>query len=79
MDIRTDIRIEDATGQLGFLEALVESNADVAGDILQIGTGAWAIHGSIPVDGDVLVARYDTREQATDVLARLAPNHRFLT
>jgi hypothetical protein len=65
----------DPTRQLQFLESLVDANASVAGDILQIGTGAWAIHGSIPVDGEVLVARYDSWEDAVRVLRHLGPNH----
>ena len=65
----------DSTRQLRFLEELVDARASVAGDILQIGTSAWAIHGSIPVDGDVLVARYESREEASHVLAQLGPNH----
>jgi hypothetical protein len=60
--------------QLVFLEELVEAHATVAGDILQIGAGAWGIHGSIPLDGDVLVARYESREEASHALAQLGPN-----
>jgi hypothetical protein len=61
--------------QLGFLEDLLDAHTSVAGDVLQIGAGAWALHGSIPVDGEVLVARYETREEATRVLGLLGPNH----
>ena len=75
MDSRTRILTGDPTHQLQFLEALVEANASVAGDIVQIGVSAWAIHGSIPVDGDVLVARYESLEEASRVLKRLGPNH----
>jgi hypothetical protein len=60
--------------QLDFLERLVDAHANVAGDVGHIGADSWAIHGSIPVDGDVLVARYGSREEATDVLERLGPN-----
>jgi hypothetical protein len=65
----------ESASQLQFLEALVDAHASVAGDIVQIGSAAWAIHGSIPVDGDVLVARYESAEDATRVLRRLGPNH----
>ena len=68
-------RPADPTRQLQFLEELVDANASVAGDVLQIGTSAWAIHGSIPVDGEVLVARYDSMEEASRVLRELGPNH----
>jgi hypothetical protein len=65
----------EPVSQLQFLEALVDAHASVAGDIVQIGSAAWAIHGSIPVDGDVLVARYESAEDATRALSRLGPNH----
>jgi hypothetical protein len=61
--------------QLEFLEELVDARANVAGDVLQIGISTWAIHGSIPVDGEVLVARYESLEEASHVLAQLGPNH----
>jgi hypothetical protein len=32
----------------------------------------WAIHGSIPVDGEVILAEFDQRETAEAVLAHLA-------
>jgi len=60
--------------QLQFLRELVNAHTDIAGDILQIGVETWAIHGSIAVDGDVLVAEYDSLEEARNVLAQLAPN-----
>ena len=57
--------------QLRFLEELVEEHAAIAGDVLEIGAETWAIHGSIGVDGDVIVAEYATQEQARSVLAAL--------
>jgi hypothetical protein len=60
--------------QIDFLESLVDAHAHVAGDVLQIEVGTWALHGTIPVDGEVLLARYESREEATRVLARLGPN-----
>ena len=32
----------------------------------------WAIHGYIPVDGEVILAEFDHRETARAVLAQLA-------
>jgi hypothetical protein len=57
--------------QLLFLEALVEGQASIDGDVVEIDAHTWAIHGSIPVDGDVLMAEYDTLERATQVLNEL--------
>jgi hypothetical protein len=41
--------------QLLFLEALVEGRANIDGDVVEIDAHTWAIHGSIPVDGDVIM------------------------
>jgi hypothetical protein len=60
--------------QLEFLTELVNSHIEIAGDVLQIGLTTWAIHGSIPVDGDVLVAEYDSLESAKAALAQLPPS-----
>jgi hypothetical protein len=59
---------------LQFLTELVNSHTEVAGDILQIGTATWAIHGSVPMDGQVLLAEYDSLESAQQALAQLPPN-----
>lgn len=64
----------ESTRQLEFLTALVNSHSEVAGDVLQIGTATWAIHGSVPVDGQVLLAEYDSLESAQAALAQLPPN-----
>lgn len=40
-------------------------------DIVQLDAQIWAIHGYIPVDGEVLVAEFEDRETASSVLARL--------
>jgi hypothetical protein len=58
--------------QLRFLEELVADNATVAADIAKIGAQTWAIHGVIPVDGDVIMAEFDTYCEARVVLDQLA-------
>ena len=55
--------------ELQFLRALDEETASIAGDVLQVGSNVWAIHGSIPVDGEVLLAEFDSLDQATRLLA----------
>jgi hypothetical protein len=62
---------DDPEDQLHFLEDLVEENASIAGDVLQVGEHLWAIHGFIAVDGDVLMAEFESYDQATTVLGRL--------
>ena len=58
--------------QLPFLEELVEEHATIAGDVIEIDAHTWAIHGSIGVDGDVLMAEFDTEEHARTVLGKLS-------
>ena len=58
--------------QVTFLEALVEEHATIAGDVMAIGSHTWAIHGYIAVDGDVIMAEYDTEEHARIVLGALS-------
>ena len=57
--------------QLQFLQILLEENASIAGDVLQVSENLWAVHGFIPVDGDVLMAEFPSYDQATDALDRL--------
>lgn len=54
------------------LDALLHPPAHLAGDILEINPDTWAIHGSIPVDGEVILAEFDRWETAHEALARLA-------
>jgi hypothetical protein len=54
--------------RLTLLEELVDENVSIAGDIAEIGANTWAIHGVIPVDGDVIIAAFETYEQAQVVL-----------
>lgn len=57
--------------QLLLLRALLGGNATIDGAVLQIDDDTWAIHGVIPVDGDVLMAAYETYRQARIVLDQL--------
>jgi hypothetical protein len=67
---------DDADPQLVFLEELVEEHATVDGDVIEIDAHTWAIHGSIAVDGDVIMAEYDSEEHARFVLDELAAEER---
>lgn len=58
--------------QLQFMQHLVEENVRIAGDAVEIGTGTWAIHGVIPVDGSVIVAEFDTYDEARTALDTIA-------
>jgi hypothetical protein len=72
-DDAPDGRTED---QERFVAELVAEDAEVAGDVVELGTSTWAIHGHIPVDGDVILAEFGTFEQASTALDRLPPNER---
>lgn len=65
---------DEPSPQLKFIEELIDENARVAGDIIEVGTNTWAIHGSIAVDGEVILAEYGTFEEAKSVLDQLGPN-----
>lgn len=64
----------DDSSQLKFIEELIDEHAEVAGDIIEVAVNTWAIHGSIAVDGDVIIAEYGTFAEAKTVLDQLAPN-----
>lgn len=55
--------------ELLFLQEQI--NANVAGDVTEVTSGIWAIHGDIPVDRDVIMAEFDSYDQATIVLDQL--------
>ena len=68
--------VNHPNNQLQFLRDLVEENASIAGDVVQLGDNLWAIHGYIPVDCDVLMAEFDSYEEATNTLEQLSPRSR---
>jgi hypothetical protein len=45
------------------LDALLNQASRVAGDIVEIQPNTWAIHGVIPVDGDVILGELATRSR----------------
>ena len=63
-----------ADPSLRLLEQFLDARAYVAGDVLEVSHGVWAIHGSIPVDGEVILAEFSLPDEARSVLERLAPN-----
>jgi hypothetical protein len=48
----------------------------VDGDVFQVDDHTWAIHGVIPVDGEVILAEFDKPEDAQAVLESLAVTSR---
>lgn len=52
-----------------FLQGMI--NADVAGDVVEVASGIWAIYGDIPVDRGVIMAEFDSYDGARTVLDQL--------
>jgi hypothetical protein len=63
---------EQPDRHLEFLHELINDNVTIAGDVTEVGSNRWAIHGVIPVDGGVIVAEFDTYDQARIVLDELS-------
>jgi hypothetical protein len=57
--------------RVAFLEELLDEHATIAGDIIELDAHTWAIHGSIAVDGDEILAEFDTEDQARMALDEL--------
>jgi hypothetical protein len=58
--------------RIEFLEELVEEHVTIAGDIVEISEKKWAVHGVIPVDGDEILAEFETYEGAVEALRDIA-------
>lgn len=57
---------------LAFIRRLLDENVQIAGDVVEVGVGTWGLHGVVPVDGEVLVAEFDSYAAAREVLAAIA-------
>jgi hypothetical protein len=64
-------RDKEPDRQLQLLRELLGENAWIDGDVVEIGNDAWAIHGVIPYDLEVLMAEFDTYDEAKHVLDQL--------
>src|SRR5438874_1889726 len=54
----------------------VSVGAPVAADVVEVDARTWVIHGVIPVGGDVIMAEFETQDQAKKALRTLsAPEH----
>lgn len=61
----------DPDRQLQFLLSLLDDRAFIDGDVIEISDNTWAIHGEIAVEGETLMAEFDTYEQAWNALELL--------
>ena len=51
---------------------ILDEHARIAGEIVEIDSHTWAIYGSIPVDGEVILAEFDRPESARLALEKLS-------
>lgn len=63
-----DPRGTEPNRQLQSLGELLEEHASLDGDVLEIRTDIWALHGVFPFAGQVLMAAFDTYDEAKYVL-----------
>ncbi len=72
----TDAQGEQDDDRILFLKQLIEDRATIAADVFEVDPHTWAIHGVIPVGGDVIMAEFETQDQAKTALGKLsAPEH----
>jgi hypothetical protein len=57
--------------RLAFLRDLVGQHTTIAGDVVELGARTWAVHGSIPVDGEAILAEFETEAEAMLALQHL--------
>ena len=58
---------------------ILELHARVSGDIFEVDGQTWAIHGFIPVDGEVILAEFDGPHKARFVLDQIAESEDRVT
>jgi hypothetical protein len=68
--MKTDLG-ESSTADQQIIEGLIQMHARVARDIVQIAASAWAIHGPIAVDGEVIMAQFNSRDAADAAINQL--------
>jgi hypothetical protein len=59
---------EQSNVQLPYIRKLVDENADIVGDPVEIRKGRWVVHGALPYGGEVPMAVYDSYEEAKRAL-----------
>ena len=58
-------------GEADVLVELLEQNVQIDDDVIVLGEHAWAIHGYIAYDGEVIAATFATEQEARTQLSRL--------
>jgi hypothetical protein len=65
-------REEASDAERRIVRELIEEHVRVSSDILPIDEHTWAIHGSIAVDGEVILAEFHDTAEAQSVLGQHA-------
>jgi hypothetical protein len=68
--MKTDLG-ESSTADQQIIEGLIQVHARVARDVIQIAASTWAIHGPIAVDGEVIMAQFNSRDAADAAINQL--------
>jgi hypothetical protein len=68
VELMYDPRGPQSNRQLQTLGELLEEHASLDGDVLEIRTDIWALHGVFPFAGQVLMAAFDSYDEAKSVL-----------
>lgn len=62
---------EQSNADQQIVEGLIQVHARVARDVVQIAASTWAIHGPIAVDGEVIMAAFNSRDAADAAIDEL--------
>jgi hypothetical protein len=62
---------EQSNAHRQIIEYLIQVHAHVARDVVQIAPTTWAIHGPIAVDGEVIMAAFESRDAADVAIDQL--------
>jgi len=65
-------RHELSRSDLQTVRALIDVRYEFDRDVIPINENTWAIHGPIPVDGEVILAEFRTKEDAEVALELLS-------
>jgi hypothetical protein len=67
-----DERGEETDPEQRIIEELIDEHVRFDCDLVRIDDQTWAIHGSIAVDGEVILAEFTTQDDAQSALEQLS-------
>jgi hypothetical protein len=70
--VTNDAHGEQADRGQRIVEALIDEHVRFHYDVIPIDHQTWAIHGSIVVDGEVILAEFATQDDARSALEHLS-------